>query len=239
MSERVLPGQTLIRSFTPSLFHSLLMDQIITFFQTLLNSEEIIRTGGLVLITAIVFVENGFFFGFFLPGDYLLFLSGVFAGTKLLNVPLWLLLSCIFGAAVIGSLIGYLTGYYFGGKIKDRPDSLFFKQKYIENTREAFIKYGNSALIISRFLPIVRTFAPLLAGLIHMPARFFMLYNVIGGVIWVVTLVGGGFFFGERFPWIVDYVQYIILFFLAVTTFTVVKGYLNARKEKQNKTGEA
>ncbi|GAB3024180.1 DedA family protein [Spirosoma pulveris] len=209
------------------------MDQIIAFFQTLLDSEDIIRTGGLVLITLIVFVENGIFFGFFLPGDYLLFLSGVFAGIKLLNVPLWLLLTCVFAAAVLGSLTGYLTGYYFGGRIKNRPDSLFFKQKYIENTREAFIKYGNSALIISRFLPIVRTFAPLLAGLIHMPPRFFMLYNIIGGAIWVITLVGGGFFFGERFPGIVDYVQYIIFFFLAVTTFTVVKGYLNARKEKK------
>jgi membrane-associated protein len=213
------------------------MSQIVDFFQYLLNSEEIIRTGGLVLITLIVLIENGFFFGFFLPGDYLLFLSGVFAGTRLLNVPLWLLLSCIFGAAVIGSLTGYLTGYYFGAQIKDRPDSLFFKQKYIDNTREAFIKYGNGALIISRFLPIVRTFAPLLAGLIHMPVRFFMLYNVIGGALWVITLVGGGFFFGERFPWIVDYVQYIIIFFLAVTTFTVIKGYLNARKE--NKAKEA
>ena len=209
------------------------MDQIVEFFRYILNSEEIIRTGGLVIITLIVFVENGFFFGFFLPGDYLLFLSGVFAGTKLLNVPLWLLLTCIFGAAVVGSLIGYLTGYYFGGKIKNRPDSLFFKQKYIDNTRDAFVKYGNSALIISRFLPVVRTFAPLLAGLIHMPFQFFMIYNVVGGAIWVITLVGGGFFFGAQFPGIVDYVQYIILFFLAITTFTVIKGYLNARKEKK------
>lgn len=209
------------------------MDQIVDFFRYILNSEEIIRTGGLVIITLIVFIENGFFFGFFLPGDYLLFLSGVFAGTKLLNVPLWLLLTCIFAAAVLGSLTGYLTGYYFGGKIKNRPDSLFFKQKYIDNTRDAFVKYGNSALIISRFLPVVRTFAPLLGGLIHMPFQFFMIYNIVGGAIWVVTLVGGGFFFGAQFPGIVDYVQYIILFFLAITTFTVVKGYLNARKEKK------
>ena len=209
------------------------MDQILEFFRYLLNSEEVIRTDGLVLITLIIFVENGIFFGFFLPGDYLLFLSGVFAGTKLLNVPLWLLLTCIFGAAVLGSATGYLTGYYFGARIKNRPDSLFFKQKYIDNTRDAFMRYGNSALIISRFLPVVRTFAPLLAGLIHMPVQYFMLYNIIGGAIWVLTLVGGGFYFGERFPWIVDYVQYIIIFFLAITTFTVVKGYLNARNEKK------
>lgn len=212
------------------------MHQIVDFFQYLLNSEEIIRTGGLIVITLIVYIENGIFFGFFLPGDYLLFLSGVFAGTKLLNVPLWLLLLCIFSAAVLGSLTGYLTGYYFGGRLQNRPDSLFFKQKYIQNTRDAFEKYGSSALIVARFLPIVRTFAPILSGLIHMRFQLFMLYNVIGGAVWVVVLVGGGFFFGERFPWIVDYVQWIIVFFLAVTTFTVVKGYLNARKE--GRTGE-
>ncbi|GAB3990977.1 VTT domain-containing protein [Spirosoma daeguense] len=209
------------------------MDQIFEFFRYLLNSEEIIRTGGLVLITLIIFVENGLFFGFFLPGDYLLFLSGVFAGTKLLAVPLWLLLICIFGAAVLGSLTGYVTGYYFGGRIKNRPDSLFFKQKYIDNTRDAFMRYGNSALIVARFLPVVRTFAPLLAGLIHMPFPYFMLYNLIGGAVWVISLVGGGFYFGEKFPWIINYVHWIIIFFLAITTFTVVKGYLNARREKQ------
>ncbi|MGF7218404.1 membrane-associated protein [Spirosoma lacussanchae] len=209
------------------------MNQIVEFFQYLLNSEEIIRTGGLVLITLIIFVENGIFFGFFLPGDYLLFLSGVFAGTRLLDVPLWLLLACIFGAAVLGSLLGYGTGHFFGARLQNRPDSLFFKKQYIEDTRKAFEKYGTSALIVARFLPVVRTFAPLLAGLIHMDFRFFMLYNIIGGAVWVVTLVGGGYFFGERFPWIVDYVHWIIIFFLAVTTFTVVRGYLNARRERR------
>ncbi|MBC7570232.1 MAG: VTT domain-containing protein [Spirosoma sp.] len=209
------------------------MHQIIDFFQYLLNSEEIIRTGGLVLITLIVLVENGLFFGFFLPGDYLLFLAGVFAGTRLLDVPLLLLLGCVFGAAVVGSLIGYGTGYYFGAKLQNRPDSLFFKRKYIDDTRLAFEKYGTSALIVARFLPIVRTFAPILAGVIHMNFRFFMLYNVVGGAIWVTTLVGGGYFFGERFPGIVNYVHWIIIFFLAITTFTVVRGYLNARKERR------
>ena len=215
------------------------MDQIADFFQYLLNSEEIIRTGGLVLITLIIFVENGFFFGFFLPGDYLLFLSGVFAGTKILEVPLFLLLTCIFVAAVVGSLTGYLTGRYFGERLQNRPDSLFFKKKYIDTTREYFLKYGSRTLIVARFLPVVRTFAPLLSGLIHMDFRHFMLYNVLGGAIWVGSLVGGGYYFGEKFPWIVDYVHYIIIFFLAVTTYTVIRGYINARKDmKETKKEE-
>lgn len=207
------------------------MEQITDFFQYLLNSEEIIRTGGLVIITLIILVENGLFFGFFLPGDYLLFLSGVFAGTKVLDVPLALLLGCIFGAAVVGSLLGYLTGRLFGDRIQNRPDSLFFKKKHIETTREYFLKYGSRTLVIARFLPVVRTFAPILSGLIQMDFKYFMLYNVIGGAIWTLSLVGGGYYFGEKFPWIVDYVHWIILFFLAITTFTVVRGYLNARKE--------
>lgn len=211
------------------------MDQLVDFFRYLLNSEEIIRTGGLVLITLIILIENGLFFGFFLPGDYLLFLSGVFAGTHLLNVPLWLLLLCIYGAAVVGSLIGYATGHYAGGRLQNRPDSLFFKKKYIETTREAFTKYGNGALIISRFLPIVRTFAPILAGLIHMNFRQFMLYNLIGGAIWVFTLVSAGFYLGERFPGIIHYVHYIIIFFLGITTITVIRGYLSARRDMEKK----
>ncbi|MBO0938089.1 VTT domain-containing protein [Fibrella sp. HMF5335] len=207
------------------------MDAILDFFRYILNSEEIIRTGGLVVITLIVFIENGVIFGFFLPGDYLLFLAGVFAGTKVLVVSLTVLLSCIFGAAVLGALLGYGTGYFFGVKLQNRPDSLFFKQKYIENTRKTFEKYGSQALIIARFLPVVRTFAPLLAGIIHMNLARFMAYNLIGGALWTAVLVGGGYYFGVQFPWIINYVHWIILFFLGITTFTVVRGYLNARKE--------
>lgn len=207
------------------------MDAIFDFFRYLLNSEEIIRTGGLVVITLIVFIENGIIFGFFLPGDYLLFLAGVFAGTKVLAVSLLLLLTCIFGAAVLGALLGYGTGYFFGMKLQNRPDSLFFKQEYITNTRKTFERYGSQALIIARFLPVVRTFAPLLAGIIHMNFFRFMLYNIVGGAIWALVLVGGGYYFGVQFPWIINYVHWIILFFLGVTTFTVVRGYLNAKRD--------
>ncbi len=206
------------------------MNDIIDFFRYLLNSEEIIRTGGLLVVTLIVFVENGIIFGFFLPGDYLLFLAGVFAGTKVLLVSLSLLMGCIFGAAVAGALLGYGIGYFFGVKLQNRPDSLFFKQEYITNTRKTFERYGSQALIIARFLPVVRTFAPLLAGIIHMNLARFMLYNLVGGALWTCVLVGGGYYFGVQFPWIINYVHWIILFFLAVTTFTVIRGYINARK---------
>lgn len=207
------------------------MEQIIDFFNYLMNSEEIIRTGGLIAIVLIIYAENGLFFGFFLPGDYLLFLSGVFCGTKLLNVSVSTLLLAIFIAAVLGTLTGYISGKYFGDSIENRKDSLFFKKKYLVKTQRYFEKYGSRTLVIARFLPIIRTFAPILAGLVRMNFLQFMIYNVVGGAVWTIVLAGGGFYFGEKYPWIVDYVQYIILFFLVITSFTVIKGYLNAKKE--------
>jgi membrane-associated protein len=207
------------------------MEQLQEWFKYLMDSKEIIQTGGLIAITLIIFIENGVIFGFFLPGDYLLFLSGVFCGTKLLDVPVALLMFCVFSAAVLGSLLGYITGRYFGDSIQERKESLFFKKKYIENTQKYFEKYGSQTLVIARFLPVIRTFSPILAGIVKMKFYKFMIFNVLGGLVWTVVLVGGGFYFGEKFPWIVDYVQYIIFFFLGITTFTVIRGYFNARKE--------
>jgi membrane-associated protein len=207
------------------------MNELIDFFRYLLNSEEIIRTGGLLVVTIIVFVENGVIFGFFLPGDYLLFLAGLFAATGQFPVAIALLMGSIFGAAVAGALMGYGVGYFFGTKLQNRPDSLFFKQEYITRTRKAFDRYGSQALIVARFLPIVRTFAPLLAGIIHMNLARFMLYNVLGGALWVVLMVGGGYYLGQLFPGLKDHVHWVVVFFLAITTFTVVRGYLQARKE--------
>ncbi|MFN4145591.1 MAG: DedA family protein [Runella sp.] len=207
------------------------MNSIIDFFQYLINSEEIIRTGGLVLITLIIFAENGLFFAFFLPGDYLVFLAGVFCALKILDVPIALLLGCLFVAAILGSLTGYLSGRYFGDKLQNRPDSLFFKKKHIETTKKYFDRYGSRTLVISRFLPVVRTFAPILAGLVRMPWGGFLTYNVVGAALWIFGLTGGGYYFGAKFPWIIDYVHYIIFFFLAVTTFTVIRGYFSAKKD--------
>lgn len=207
------------------------MEEISAFFHYIMNSEEIIQTGGLVVILLIVYIENGLFFGFFLPGDYLLFLTGVFVASKHLDSPIPLVILGVILAAVLGSYTGYISGKYFGDKIRSKKDSIFFKQKYLTRTSKYFDKYGNRTLIIARFLPIVRTFAPILAGLVNMNFTQFSLFNVIGATIWAVVLVGGGYFLGNQFPFIIDYVHYIILFFLAVTTFTVIKGYFSAKKE--------
>ncbi|SOE22630.1 membrane-associated protein [Spirosomataceae bacterium TFI 002] len=210
------------------------MDQIIDFFQYLMNSEEIIQTGGLIAIVLIVYIENGLFFGFFLPGDYLLFLSGVFAGLGLLKVTLVILLVGVISAAILGAFTGYFSGRLFGERITIKKDNLFFKQEYLTKTQKYFERYGPRTLVIARFLPIIRTFAPILAGLVKMNFLQFTLYNFIGAFLWAFILVGGGFYLGVHFPGIIDYVYLVIIFFLVITTFTVVKGYFNARKEIEN-----
>jgi membrane-associated protein len=196
------------------------------------DSKEII-SAGLWAVTLVVYAENGLFFAFFLPGDYLLFLTGVFVGTKVVTFTITTVMLYLFLAAVLGSLTGFLFGRYFGSNLENRPDRWYFKKKHVESTRDFFEKYGNQALIISRFLPYIRTFAPILAGISRMNYPKYLFLNVLGAALWVGILVGGGYYFGVQFPWIINYVHYVILFFLAVTTFTVVKGYLNIKKGEQ------
>lgn len=200
------------------------------FIKYLSDSKEIIGAG-LFAITFVVYAENGLFFAFFLPGDYLLFLTGVFVGTGFLKYAIGTVLLYLFVAAVLGSLTGFLFGRFFGSNLENKKDTWYFKQKHLDSTRDFFEKYGSQALIICRFLPYIRTFAPILAGISRMNYPKYLFYNVVGGAVWVGSLVGGGYYFGVEFPWIINYVHYVIFFFLAITTFTVVKGYLNFRNK--------
>ena len=202
------------------------MTEIIKYLS---DSKEIIGLG-LWAVTFVVFAENGLFFAFFLPGDYLLFLTGVFVGTGFLEYTIVTVMLYLFIAAVLGSLTGFLFGRFFGSTLENRPDRWYFKKKHIKSTEDFFEKYGNRALIISRFLPYIRTFAPILAGISKMNYPKYIFLNVAGAALWVGLLVGGGYYFGVQFPWIINYVHYVILFFLAITTFTVIKGYLNIKK---------
>ncbi len=206
------------------------MDSLWDFFQVLLDSKEIINYGGLALVTLIVFAENGLFFAFFLPGDYLLFLTGLFCTTNTISVPIGLVVVCIVIAAIIGSFVGYYFGKALGKTLETRPDSLFFKRRNLDKSRRFFAKYGGRALVFARFMPVVRTFSPIIAGTIQMPLGSFSLYNVIGGALWGTTLPLAGYFLGQSFPQIINYVHYIIIFFLAITTFALVRTWFSVRK---------
>lgn len=208
------------------------METIWQYIQTLTNSEEVISRGGLALVFLIVYLETGWFFGFFLPGDYLLFLAGMLCD-KYLGGNIWIVFGGIFASAVLGNFSGYGFGKLVGRNFENRKETWYFKRKYIEQTRAFFDKNGGKALVIGRFLPIIRTFAPLLAGMARMPLAYFAIYNVIGALMWSGLLVLGGYYLGHAFPAMVNYVEYVILFFLAITTLTLIKGYL--RLKKQNK----
>jgi membrane-associated protein len=206
------------------------MNEIQEYFQFLLNSEEIIKRGGLILVTLIVYAETGIFFCFFLPGDYLLFTAGMFCGLNLFPVPIVLLLFCLAGAAIAGNYTGYFFGKYLGKSLMHRKESFFFKKQYLENTEKAFQKYGGNALIISRFLPVIRTFAPILSGITRMNPGRFALFNITGAFLWVLTLCLLGYFLGKQYPQILDYVEYIIIAFILLTSAAVFNSFLRLRR---------
>lgn len=210
------------------------MEQLKDFFSLLLNSQEIVRVGGLTLITLIVFAETGLFFAFFLPGDYLLFSAGLLCATGVLPVSIFLLMACIFSAAVMGNVAGFLFGRLLGHKLETMRESFFYKREYVYNTQKAFVKYGGRALIIGRFLPVVRTFAPIIAGAAHFKPRVFVTYNLIGAALWVSILTLSGYYLGKEFPQILNYIEYIILGFIGLTSVVLGRTFLFLRRQPKD-----
>ncbi|MFG2676243.1 DedA family protein [Streptomyces sp. NPDC048445] len=157
-----------------------------------LDPDYLIGEFGLIGVLAIVFAESGLLIGFFLPGDSLLFTTGLLVTTGKLHTPLWLVCVLVALAAVIGDQVGYLFGRKVGPSLFNRPDSRLFKQENVEKAHEFFEKYGPKSLILARFVPVVRTFTPIIAGVSRMNYRSFITFNIIGGVLWGVgvTLLG-------------------------------------------------
>ncbi len=208
------------------------MNETLTYWwNTLTHSQDIIRNGGLILLVLIVYAENGLLIGFFLPGDYLLFSAGLLCGTGDFTVELWKLLASVCAAAILGSYTGFIFGKVVGRKLYNRKNSIFFKQEHLIKTRAYFIKLGGRTLIVGRFLPIVRTFAPIMAGVVEMDFKKFSIYNVLGGFIWVFALILSGYFLGQRYPQILNYLEYIILAFIILTGFVVLKTFLGGTKK--------
>ncbi len=163
-----------------------------------LDPKFLIEAAGLFGIIAIIFAESGLFFGFFLPGDSLLFTAGLLASQSLLN--LWILYFGALLAAILGDAVGFWFGKKAGPKIFTKEDSFFFNKAHITRSEKFFAKYGKKAIILARFMPIIRTFTPILAGVGNMPYKIFFSYNVIGGFIWVTGMVFGGYWFGKLIP---------------------------------------
>lgn len=203
-------------------------------FWDLFKPEELIRYGGLALLLIIILIENGVFFGFFLPGDSLLFTAGLLCYLDVLDVDLAVLEAGIAIAAILGYYIGYYFGFKTGEALYKRPDSLFFKKDYIYTAENFYKKYGGIALIMGRFLPIVRTFAPILAGVVKVSPKVFFFYNVLGAVLWPAVVVSAGYFVGSVFPNALSYLNYIVIAFIVVTAIPVYKNLRDQAKKKKS-----
>ncbi len=206
---------------------------VVEFLKELMNPESIIQYGGLALLLSIIFAENGLAIGFFLPGDSLIFIAGLVCATQphLLDISIFWLVSFMILAAISGSTLGYYFGYKVGPPIFNREESVLFNKKYIEMTKNFYQKHGGKTLILGRFLPIIRTFAPILAGVIRVDFKNFFLFNVIGAILWVTPLSLTGYFLGSEVPGIKSYLGYIILGFVIVTTVILTRTYLKEKKK--------
>lgn len=209
------------------------MNELWSSVQHLIDAEALLKSGGFYLLLFVVFAETGLFFGFFLPGDYLLFLSGLFASSGILDTNIAVLCSGLILAAVLGNFVGYVFGRRAGPRLFKREDSMLFKKRYIVVAEEFYHKYGATALILGRFLPIIRTFAPIFAGIVKVDFKRFALYNVIGALFWVLTLTLAGYFLGKEFPQIVNYIEYIVIGFIVLATAPIIYAFIK-KKSKQH-----
>ncbi|MFD5969404.1 DedA family protein [Streptomyces sp. NPDC060311] len=201
-----------------------------------ISPDYLIETFSLPGILLIVFAESGLFA--FLPGDSLLFTAGLFvAQGEFISQPLWLVCTLIVAAAVLGDQVGYMIGKFFGPKLFSRPNSKLFKQENLEKAHEFMDKYGPKAIVLARFVPIVRTFAPIVAGAGRMKYRTFLTYNVIGGVAWGTGVTLAGYWLGQ-IEFIRTNVEAILVLIVVVSVVPIAIEYLRERKKKQRAAAE-
>jgi len=191
---------------------------------------ELIREVGTVGIAFIIFLETGVPFGFFFPGDSLLFTAGLIASQEFLNIGLLAMLT--FLGAVAGNMSSYAIGKVIGPRIFNKEDSFFFKKKYVEKTKEFYARHGKMTLIAGRFMPIIRTFAPLLAGVISMNYRSFVTYTVFGAIFWTWGLLFLGYYLGKFIPDVDKYLIPIILFIIFLSFVPSIREFINSRKNR-------
>jgi len=211
----------------------------------LLQPQFYIEHGGLWLILFVVFAETGLFAGFFLPGDSLLFVAGIYAGPLAAElipsnnewINLLVITACISVAGILGNYVGYSFGKKVGPTMFDWKENLFFKKKYLVQAQEFYEKHGGRAIIIARFIPIVRTFAPIVAGIVNMDKQKFMYNNIVGSIVWVTSMVFGGHFLQT---WILEHFQFdlkkdlevIVLGIVFITTAPVIFKVITHRSKK-------
>ncbi|MFI5158557.1 MAG: DedA family protein [Sphingobacteriales bacterium] len=206
------------------------MENFWEHLQNLTDAQSIISTGGFYLLLTVVFAETGLFFGFFLPGDYLLFMAGLLCANGIFDINIITLILSIIVAGILGNFAGYWFGYRTGPVLFKRNESLFFKKRYVTMAEEFYSKYGGMALVLGRFFPIIRTFAPIFAGVVKLDVKKFTLYNFIGSITWVCTLTLTGFFLGRKYPYEVKfYLKYVVLGLIVITTIPFLYAFIKRK----------
>lgn len=217
------------------------MELILEYFQYLTNPDWIMQRGGLYLVLIILFIESGLFFGFFLPGDPLLFISGmIVAGADeipypfdngIYNLVFWEIL--FVASAVLGNFVGYWFGNKFGYLLTDRKkDTWLLKQKHIEAAHDFYEKRGGFAITIARFLPIVRTFVPIIGGMVKMDFKRFTFYNILGALLWVGVITSLGYALGEN-QWVHKNLEWTLLGIVVLVTLPVVIKAVTSPKKRE------
>lgn len=202
------------------------MQELLQPILKLFRPEDLIR-GGYLLMTLIVFTETGLLIGFCLPGDSLLVTAGIFAARGELNIVYVNLL--LIPAAIVGDTVGYWIGWYAGPKLFNRKKSWLFNPEHLNEAHAFYERHGGKTIVIARFMPIVRTFAPVVAGMGKMNYRSFLLYNIFGGIGWVLSMSLAGYFLGIQFPWAVKRLEVIILVVVFVSILPGIIAIARAR----------
>ena len=192
--------------------------------------DDLIRWGGYVVLFAIVFTETGLLVGFFLPGDSLLITAGIVAAAGGLNI--WWLNVVLIVAAITGDSVGYAIGVRLGPRLFTRPQSLLFNPRHIERTRVFYERHGPKTIVIARFVPIVRTFAPVVAGVGQMEYRRFIFYNVAGGIGWVTSMTWGGYGLGRVIPNLGSYIHLVVAIVIVLSAIPIVIEILKERRRR-------
>ena len=196
--------------------------------QNLTDAQSIISLGFYFLLI-VIFAETGLFFGFFLPGDYLLFMSGLLCSTGRFDISIYTLVFSLIGAGILGNYTGYWFGYRTGPSLFKKENSWFFKKHYVQVAEEFYAKHGGMALVLGRFFPIIRTFAPIFAGVVKVDLKKFTLYNITGSVAWVATFTLAGYFLGRKYPQLKDYLEYIVLGLIVATSIPLFAALLKRK----------
>ena len=212
------------------------MQTLLDLFHQLTDVQHLVQVGGYVGLTAIIFAETGLLIGFFLPGDSLLVTAGLLAARPQFGLNVWLLGVLLTVAAILGNSVGYGIGHFSGPRLFKRDDSLLFKKKHLFRAQAFYQKHGGKTLVIARFMPIVRTFVPVVAGLGRMSLRAYTAYNVLGAVLWIWSMLFVGYFLGRFIPGIDQHIEKVILLVIFVS---LLPGLISWWRERNRPTADS